>query len=125
MDEIVQGWLDSYLIAWASNDPDDIRVLFTEDATYAGGPFDPDPWVGREGIVTGWIEHKDEPGTWSFEGTPLAYTDGIAVIQGLTEYTEGDTYANLWVLRLEEDGRASSFVEWFIERDPVRSDQDA
>ena len=119
MDEIVQGWLDSYLIAWGSNDPDDIRVLFTDDATYAGGPFDPEPFIGREAIVAGWLNHKDEPGTWTFEGTPLAYTDGIAVIQGRTEYADGDVYANLWIVRLESDGRASSFVEWFVERDPV------
>jgi len=49
MTDIVQRWLDGYLVARRTNDPDDIRALFTEDASYAGGPFDPDPWVGREG----------------------------------------------------------------------------
>ena len=48
MNDIVQAWLDNYRTAWASNEPDDIRALFTEGATYAGGPFDPEPWVGRE-----------------------------------------------------------------------------
>lgn len=49
MTEIVQRWLDRYLIAWQSNDPDDIRALFTEDATYAGGPSIRSPGWGARG----------------------------------------------------------------------------
>jgi len=124
MNDIVQTWLDRYRVAWASNDPEDIRALFTEDATYAGGPFDPGPWIGREGIVEGWLAHRDEPGTWSFEGAPLAYSDGTGIVQGRTEYAEGRVYANLWVITFAEDGRARTFVEWFMEPGPVRGDQE-
>jgi len=111
---IVQEWLDKYLLAWASNDPDDIRALFTEDATYAGNPFDTTPWTGREAIVAGWIDNKDEPGDYTFEGAPLAYADGIGFIQGRTDYSSGDVYANLWVIGFADDGRAHSFVEWWV-----------
>ncbi|SFS07353.1 SnoaL-like domain-containing protein [Microbacterium sp. cf046] len=124
MNAVVQNWLDGYLRAWSSNDSEDIRALFTEDATYAGGPFDPEPWVGREGIVEGWLAHQDEPGSWSFEGVPLAYSDGVGVIQGRTDYGDGKLYANLFVVTFAEDGRARSFVEWFMEPGPVRSDQE-
>ena len=123
MDDVVQQWLDRYLIAWRSNDPMDIRGLFTEDATYAGGPFDPEPWKGREGIVEGWIAHLNEPGTWDFDGAPIAFSDGVGVVQGRTDYTDGRVYANLWVIRFADDGRATSFVEWFMEPGPVRADQ--
>jgi hypothetical protein len=123
MNDIVQNWLDGYRVAWESNDPADIRALFTEDATYAGGPFDPEPWIGREGIIEGWLAHKDEPGTWSFEGAPLVYSDGIGVIQCRIEYDSGRVYASLWVVTFADDGRARSFVEWFMEPGPVREDQ--
>lgn len=115
MNDTVQNWLDGYRIAWASNDPDDIRAIFTEDATYAGSPFDDSPWVGHEGIVEGWLKHRDEPGEWSFEGKPLAHSDGVGIVQGLTTYTDGHVYANLWVIGLAENGRAHSFVEWYME----------
>jgi hypothetical protein len=124
MDDIVQTWLDGYRRAWESNDPDDIRALFSEDATYAGGPFDPEPWLGREGIVEGWLAHRDEPGTWTFEGAPLAFSNDIGIVQGVTRYTDNRTYANLWVIRFTSDGRAQSFVEWFMQPGPVRSDQE-
>ena len=36
-------------------------------------------------------------------------------MQGRTEYhEEGTAYANLWVIRLAEDGRASAFTEWWM-----------
>ncbi|WP_375385731.1 nuclear transport factor 2 family protein [uncultured Microbacterium sp.] len=123
MDDTVQNWLDAYLRAWASNERADIEALFTEDARYAGSPLDPEPWVGRQGIVDGWLAHRDEPGTWSFEGAPLIHSDGIGVVQGITRYDDGRTYANLWVITFADDRRARDFVEWYMEPTPVREDQ--
>jgi ketosteroid isomerase-like protein len=123
MADELQNWLDRYLTAWSSNEPDDIRALFVEDGTYAGGPFDPHPWIGRDAIVDGWIAHKDEPGEWTFSGEPIAYSDGVGVIEGHTEYKDGNVYANLWVVHLADDGRATSFVEWYMEPGPVREGQ--
>ena len=120
---IVQEWLEKYRIAWSSNEPDDIRALFTDDATYAGGPFDPEPWIGIDGIVAGWRQHRDDPGEWTFEGAPLVYADGVGLVQGRTEYADGRVYANLWVITFVDDGRARSFVEWYMEPGPVREDQ--
>ncbi|CAN5574615.1 hypothetical protein BH10ACT7_BH10ACT7_31660 [soil metagenome] len=114
MSDIVSEWLEKYRIAWASNDPDDIRALFTEDATYAGSPFETAPWTGHDGIVAGWIENADAIGDYSFEGVPLVYANGIGIIQGHTKYTNGDEYANLWVIHFADDGRAKSFVEWWV-----------
>ena len=123
MNDLVDTWLAGYRAAWRSNDPDDIRALFTEDATYAGSPLDTEPWIGREAIVSGWLEDRDEPGTWTFEGAPLPYADGIGFVQGRTDYSDGRVYANLWVIGFAEDGRAHSFVEWYMEPAPVREDQ--
>lgn len=117
MADIVGEWLEKYRTAWASNEPDDIRALFTEDATYAGSPFSADPWRGHDAIVAGWIEHADAPGDYTFEGAPLAYADGIGFVQGQTKYSNGTNYANLWVIHFAPDGRATSFVEWYMSPD--------
>jgi hypothetical protein len=37
----VAAWVDQYSRAWNSNDPADIRDLFSEEAVYYTGPFDP------------------------------------------------------------------------------------
>lgn len=113
--DIVQNWLDGYLKAWASNEPDDIRALFTEDASYAGSPLDADPPRGHDAIVAWWLGVRDEIGEWTFDGHPLAYSDGVGFIEGRTDYADGRVYANLWVVRFADDGRARSFVEWWME----------
>lgn len=115
MNEDVRAWLDRYLVAWRSNEPDDIRALFAEDATYAYDPFEASPLSGREAIVESWLERRDEPGTWRFEGHPVVGADGIGIVQGTTRYSDGRVYANLWVIRFADDGRATSFTEWYME----------
>lgn len=126
---LVQQWLDRYLVAWRSNDPADIRALFTDDAIYRGIPLDPDPWQGIEAIVGGWLRYQDETDDWTFSGAPLAWGDGVAVIEGRTDYvggsTAGRTWSNLWVVRFAEDGRAREFTEWAIEPGPARSSGEA
>ena len=39
--EAVTRWIDAYIDAWRSNDPESIAALFAEDATYAYHPWDP------------------------------------------------------------------------------------
>ncbi len=48
----VERWLDDYVKAWKSNNPQDIAKLFTEDAFYSTGPFD-EPWIGQQAIIDG------------------------------------------------------------------------
>ena len=51
----VRAWIDSYIQAWNSNDPADIRALFTQDAAYHTEPYSP-PWRGRDEIVRQWLD---------------------------------------------------------------------
>src|SRR4051794_8233608 len=94
-------WMEGYVRAWNSNDPADIRALFSDDAEYLTEPY-ATPWRGREAILQGWLADRDEPGQAEFRWSPLVVTDDLAVIQGATEYrTEPPrTYSNLWVVRL-------------------------
>src|SRR5690242_20003611 len=99
----VSRWIADYVRAWNSNDRDDIGNLFTEDAVYSTEPYHA-PWKGRERIVSGWLEHKDDPGETTFDWEPISITDEVAVISGTTHYPES-AYSNLWVIRLDSDGR--------------------
>ena len=111
----VERWVEGYIEAWRTNEPNDIESLFTDGARYYTAP-DRDPWTGREAIIEGWIGRKDEPGQWEFRYELLAECDGMSFVRGWTEYVEPPKrYSNLWVIRLETDGRCSEFTEWWME----------
>lgn len=109
----VTSWIDGYVRAWNSNDPRDIGRLFTEDAEYFKEPY-VQPWRGPEQILAGWLAHRDEPGDTSFDWHPVAVTADVAIVAGTTRYP-GQTYSNLWVIRLADDGRCRQFTEWWME----------
>ena len=110
-----RAWIDRYTTAWKSNNVDDIRAVFTDDAVYNGRPNDPDPWRGIDAIIAGWLDHRDEEGDWGFVAEILGEVQGRTVIRGVTTYTTDVDYDNLWLLVLT-DGKASEFTEWFMER---------
>lgn len=113
----VRDWVERYRRAWASNDPADIGDLFTEDATYSTGPWDL-PWTGRDAIVAGWLEERDDPGTWSFQYDVVAVDGDLGVVEGETVYGPPleEMYRNLWLIRFDGAGRATSFAEWWIQK---------
>jgi hypothetical protein len=115
MREEAAAWVERYVQAWGSNDPDDIRALFTADARYYTAP-EQEPWVGAEGIARGWLDRKDEPGKWGFRYEVLGVDGDLAFVRGWTTYPDDDPplYTNLWVIRLSDDGRASEFIEWWM-----------
>lgn len=113
-------WLDDYVAAWQTNDPDQIRSLFSDGAVYRYHPADA-PVVGGEAIVSSWLEDPDVPDTWSAEFELVAVEGDAAVAVGTTHYEAlGDlperTYHNCFVLRFDEDGRCREFTEWYLRR---------
>ena len=111
---MLSAWIDGYVRAWNSNDPDEIGALFTDDALYFTEPY-ASPWRGRAEIVEGWLAARDEPGDATFEWRPLVEASDLAVVTGTTVYREPPrTYSNLWVVRLEPDGRCREFTEWWM-----------
>ena len=113
MSERITTWITGYRRAWESNDPDDIRAIFTEDAAYRTEPY-ADAWQGHDEIVEGWLEAADEPGETTFDWSPLIENDELSVVQAVTTYDGGPTYSNLWVIRFDDDGRANDFTEWYM-----------
>ncbi len=117
----VAAWLDRYVQAWKTYDPQMIGSLFSEQATYAYSPFDQDPLRGREAIVAGWLDNKDAPGTYDAHYEPIAVEGHVAVTNGRSVYFEADgktpkkTYDNIFVLRFDDQGRCTEFREWFMQ----------
>jgi uncharacterized protein (TIGR02246 family) len=110
----LERWMERYVKAWGSNDPQDIGALFTDDATYYTAPHR-EPWRSRQGIVDGWLDRKDEPGQWDFRYEVLAIADNLGFVRGWTTYhTDEEDYSNLWVIRLDDQGRCSEFIEWWM-----------
>jgi uncharacterized protein (TIGR02246 family) len=113
----LQAWLDRYVEAWRSNDPEQIGSLFTEDAEYRYHPHD-EPIRGRDAIVASWLGDPDEPGSWRASYEPFAVEGDAAVAVGTSTYltAEGSVdrvYHNAYLMRFDADGRCRSFTEWF------------
>lgn len=114
-------WLARYIEAWSSNDPAAIGELFADDAVYRPTPFSPG-WRGREAIVAGWLDRKDDPGTWEFDHDTICASDDLAVIRGTTRYAAPyPTFSNLWLVRFDQNGRCREFTEWWMEK-PQKGD---
>ena len=113
----IQDWMESYLKAWDSNEPEDIGRLFAADGQYFTAPFR-EPWVGREGIVSGWLGRKDIPGEYSFKYEILGVDENVGFVRGWTAYHHPPrTYSNLWVVNLNEKGECERFIEWWMQED--------
>jgi SnoaL-like domain len=123
MTDTLTSWMAAYRTAWESNDPSDIAALFTDDAVYYKEPFT-EPVRGRDAIIAMWLEHRDAPGTTTFEWNLLvdpvgAGTGDPFIVQGETVYPTV-RYSNLWVIRfaVDESGaaRATEFTEWWMDQ---------
>jgi uncharacterized protein (TIGR02246 family) len=111
----IEQWVSRYRTAWESNEPDDIRALFTPDAEYYTGPSE-QPWRGHDDIVAKWTEYADQPGDTSYTSEVVAIDGDLGVVQLTVDYREGRLYDNIWFVELEADGRARRFTEWYMKR---------
>lgn len=110
----IQTWMAGYIKAWNSNDPGDIGSIFSEDARYYTAPYR-EPWSGRQKIIEGWLDRKDEPDEYEFDYEILGLSDNKAFVRGWTHYIkEEKRYSNLWIVSLNKDGQCTEFIEWWM-----------
>ena len=124
-----QAWLDRYVAAWLSYDPDEIAALFTDDVAYRYHPYD-DPIVGRDAVVASWLGEadsdgastRDTPGTYQAEYEPVAVDGDVVVATGTSSYRDRAdgpivrVYHNCYLMRFEGDGRCREFTEYYMQR---------
>jgi len=115
-----QDWLDRYVEAWKSYDPDQIGALFSEDATYAYQPNDTEIARGRDAIVKDWLDDPDEKGTYDAEYKVLAIDGDVHVAEGWSRYfnpdgSTRDEYSNIYICHFNEAGECTDFVEYWIQ----------
>jgi len=124
-----QAWLDRYVGAWKTYDPEMIGALFSSGAVYRYHPQD-EGLRGRDAVVASWLENRDEPGTYDAHYEPLAIDGDIHVANGWSRYfaPDGgtrDEYLNVYICRFNEAGECTEFTEyWTQNRDFRRRDRE-
>jgi hypothetical protein len=124
-----QDWLDRYIAAWKSYQPDAIGALFSDDVSYRYHPHD-EPTVGREAVVASWLgdsdaegaSTRDEPGTYDASYSPVAVEGDVVVATGTSSYRETPdgpvvrVYDNCFVMRFDDAGLCREFTEYYVKR---------
>jgi ketosteroid isomerase-like protein len=122
----VQGWLDRYVEAWVTYDPEQVGELFSDDVEYRYHPYD-EPIVGRDAVVRSWVgetsepgaSSRDEPGTFEASYAPVAVDGDTAVATGTSSYRDEPggpftkVFHNCFVMRFDADGRCREFTEFY------------
>ena len=116
----IRDWLAAYRHAWSTDDPARGRGAVHRGRALLHGAVPPAA-RGRPARHDYWIgEHEGEI-PWSFEYQVLAQEGDLFVVRAVTTYPEGtsdaegpETFHNLWLVTLDDDGRASEFVEYFM-----------
>lgn len=111
---MLAAWVEGYEAAWRSPGTDRLADLFAEDATYRPAPYS-EPWTGLAAIREMWEAERDGPDevfTLSYEIVAAEGDTGVVRVE--VRYGEPVTqeYRDLWVVRLDGDGRCVAFEEW-------------
>ena len=116
-----QVWLDAYVEAWRTYDPDQIRALFSEHVVYRYHPYD-EPVVGADAVVASWLgqsdaegtSSRDAPGTYDAGYAPVAVDGDTVVARGWSRYLRGPggpvdrVYDNCFLMSFDDAGRCGS-----------------
>ncbi len=119
-----QSWLDAWVEAWKTYDPQKIGDLYSEDAIYRHSPAD-DGTRGRDAIVKSWLDNKDEPNTYDAKYEPLAIDGQTHVANGWTRYLDAeskprDEYYNVYVCKFNDAGECTEFTETWMQKSEYR-----
>jgi ketosteroid isomerase-like protein len=127
--DTAQEWLDRYVAAWLSYEPEAIGALFSDDVAYRYHPYD-EPVVGREAVVASWLGESDDddastrdaPGTYEAAYSPVAVDGDVVVATGTSTYRETPggpvqkAFENCFVIRFDDGGRCREFTEYYLKR---------
>jgi ketosteroid isomerase-like protein len=112
--EQLEAWIAGYERAWRTPGTEALAELFTPDASYSTAPFER-PHVGLEAIAEMWVRERegpDEPFEMQSEVIAVQAEVGVARIEVRYGGPRRQEYRDLWIVRLDGDGRCSAFEEW-------------
>jgi ketosteroid isomerase-like protein len=106
-------WVERYERAWRAPGTDALSDLFAEDATYSTAPYE-EPHRGLAAIGPMWEAERtrNEEFTMASEIVAVEGDTGVVRVQVDYEIPRRQLYRDLWVVRLDEDGRCTAFEEW-------------
>jgi ketosteroid isomerase-like protein len=110
----VDRWVGDYETAWRTPGTEGLARLFTDDAVYLQSPYE-EPVVGLAAIGRMWLDERDGPDeSFTLGHEVLAVEADTAIVRAEVAYGNPvqQEYRDLWVLRLDDDGRCRWFEEW-------------
>jgi SnoaL-like domain len=109
----LQDWVDAYERAWRAPGTDGLGELFAADSTYSTAPY-LEPHRGLEAIAEMWEAERSPGEAFSMSSEVVAVEGDVGVVRIEVNYTQPRQrgYRDLWVLRLDEQGRCTDFEEW-------------
>ena len=107
-------WIELYVELWRTAGTDRLSELFTDDATYSAGPFEPTR-RGLAAIAELWDGERESPDEAFRITTEIVAVDGdtgIARIEVWYDDPPPRHYKDLWIVHLDASGRCTHFEEW-------------
>jgi ketosteroid isomerase-like protein len=104
----------AYERAWRSPGTEALIRLFAEDATYRMSPY-AEPVRGLAAIGELWERERQGPDeAFELQHRVVAVEGDTAVVRVEVRYGEPQPaeYRDLWIVRLDADGRCRDFEEW-------------
>jgi ketosteroid isomerase-like protein len=112
--DAVRSWVEAYERAWRAPGTAAIPSLFTADALYLHSPYE-EAVEGVDAIGRMWEEDREGPNeAFTLSTEVVAVDDQTAVVRAEVQYGQPvhQEYRDLWILKMEVDGRCSRFEEW-------------
>lgn len=107
-----EAWIAAYERAWRTAGTESLSNLFTDEVTYRMSPYE-EPARGRAAIAELWEREREGPDEgFSMTAELVAVEGDTAVARVEVTYDRGTEYRDLWIFRLDPDGRCPEFEEW-------------
>lgn len=110
----IETWITHYVQLWRTAGTDQLKELFADDASYSTGPYEK-PHVGLDAIRKMWEAERHGPEeVFEITSEVVAVERDTGVVRVEVRYGEprNQEYRDLWIIRLDQEGRCIHFEEW-------------
>jgi len=110
----LSDWVAAYERLWRTPGTGELGELFSDEAFYSMGPFDRVA-EGLEAISELWESERQGAGeAFEMDSEIVAVDGNTGVVRVEVRYgpPKDELYRDLWVVRLDAEGRCLHFEEW-------------